>query len=52
LVKAANDYKRDVSNGADSAWADLDAIDAAVATQTMTGDYFVTMGVLGALLTQ
>jgi hypothetical protein len=36
----------------DSAWVDLDAIDAAVATQTMTGDYFVTMGVLGDLLTQ
>jgi RHS repeat-associated protein len=51
LVNAANDYKRDITSGANSAWADLDAIDAAIATQNMTGDYFVTMGVLGALLT-
>jgi len=51
LVQAANDYKRDAVGGADSAWIDLDAIDAAVATQTMTGDYFVTMAVLGDLLT-
>ena len=30
--------------------ASLDAVAAAVAVQTMTGDYFVTMAVLGWLL--
>jgi len=52
LVQACSEYKRDVEAGKDSAWIDLDAIDAAVDVQTMTGDYFVTMAVMDTLLTQ
>jgi hypothetical protein len=50
LVKAADVYKQDVKKGADTPTLDLDAITAAVAVQTMTGDYFVTMYVLDKLL--
>ena len=50
LVDAAGQYEADVVRNADSATIDLDAINAAVAIQTMTGDYFVTMAVLSALM--
>ena len=50
LVRAADVYSRDAARGVDSATLDLDAVDAAVAVQTMTGDYFVTMAVLDTLL--
>jgi RHS repeat-associated protein len=50
LVQAANEYKHDVISGADSGMIDLDAVDVAVAVQTMTGDYFVTANVLDTLL--
>ena len=48
-VAAANEYKRDVERGVDSATLDLDALNVAIAVQTMTGDYFVSMAVLGTL---
>jgi hypothetical protein len=50
VVKAAQVYEQDIMRGAGSGTLDLDAINVAVAVQTMTGDYFVTMAVLSTLL--
>lgn len=49
IAAAVDDYAKDAKNG-DTAWMDLDAITVAVGVQDMTGNYFVTMDVLGVML--
>ena len=49
VASAVDDYARHAAAG-ETAWADLDAIEVAVGVQNMTGNYFVTMDVLGIML--
>ncbi|HPC61415.1 MAG TPA: RHS repeat-associated core domain-containing protein [Verrucomicrobiota bacterium] len=46
---ALDSYAKNAAAG-ESTWADLDAIEVAVGVQMMTGNYFVTMDVLGIML--
>ena len=43
------DFGRHVANG-DTAFADLDAATLAAEMQTATGNYFMTMGILGTMM--
>jgi hypothetical protein len=49
INRAVDDYARHAASG-ETAMMDLDAIEVAIGVQTMTGNYFVTMDVLGIML--
>src|SRR5688572_1092993 len=49
IANAMTDYARHEASG-DIALMDLDALEAAIGIQTITGNYFITMEVVGILL--